>query len=54
MKGQGLHKIISSVAKKLENKVNFTILGDGGAKYKLISSLKQKYKKCLPESNFST
>ena len=37
--GQGLHNIIPQVAKLMENKIQFIILGDGGAKNKLINSL---------------
>lgn len=37
--GQGLHNIIGQVAKLMENKIQFIILGDGGAKNKLINSL---------------
>ena len=37
--GQGLHKIIPSFAKKLENKVDFLIIGDGGAKQKLLQEI---------------
>ena len=33
--GQGLHKILPKVAKALENKFKFIVIGDGGAKSKL-------------------
>ncbi len=39
--GQGLHKIIPS-AKKLEDKFDFWIIGDGGAKQKLVETI-EKY-----------
>jgi len=38
--GQGLHLIIPSLAKQLEGKVNFQILGDGGKRKKLEEALK--------------
>lgn len=37
--GQGLHKIIPQVAKELEGKFTFLIIGDGGAKQKLTDEL---------------
>ena len=40
--GQGLHIIIPSLAKALENKYQFKIIGDGGAKEKLCSELKKQ------------
>ncbi|MFV0141770.1 glycosyltransferase family 4 protein [Empedobacter falsenii] len=38
--GQGLHKIIPSFAKQLENQIEFLIIGDGGAKQKLLNEIK--------------
>lgn len=40
--GQGLHKIIPKAAKALENDYKFLIIGDGGAKQKLIEELKSE------------
>lgn len=40
--GQGLHKIIPQAAKKLGDNYKFKIIGDGGAKKKLIEELKQQ------------
>ncbi len=37
--GQGLHKIVPQAAKRLENQVKFIIIGDGGAKKKLVDAL---------------
>lgn len=37
--GQGLHKIIPQAAKELGNKVEFIVIGDGGAKQKLIDEM---------------
>jgi glycosyltransferase involved in cell wall biosynthesis len=37
--GQGLHRIIPEVAKQLENRFEFLIIGDGGAKKLLINEL---------------
>lgn len=37
--GQGLHKIIPQAAKELEGRFKFTVIGDGGAKQKLIEGL---------------
>jgi glycosyltransferase involved in cell wall biosynthesis len=37
--GQGLHKFVPPLAKKLENKFDFIVIGDGGAKQKLIESI---------------
>ena len=37
--GQGLHKIIPLAAKQLENEYKFIIIGDGGAKKKLIEQI---------------
>tara|TARA_B100000768_G_scaffold100252_1_gene93309 strand:- start:2470 stop:3654 length:1185 start_codon:yes stop_codon:yes gene_type:complete len=37
--GQGLHKIIPAAAKKLNDKVNFKVIGDGSSKKYLIESL---------------
>ena len=37
--GQGLHTIIPLLAKNLQNKVRFILIGDGGRKYKLQTSL---------------
>lgn len=37
--GQGLHRIIPQLAKRLENKVHFKIIGDGGRKNQLMSEL---------------
>lgn len=37
--GQGLHKVIPLFAKKLEDKVEFLIIGDGGAKQKLLKEM---------------
>lgn len=37
--GQGLHTIIPLLAKKMQNKVQFILIGDGGRKYELQSSL---------------
>lgn len=37
--GQGLHKVIPQFAKKLENEVEFLIIGDGGAKQKLLNEM---------------
>ncbi|SJN28793.1 glycosyltransferase family 4 protein [Sphingobacterium sp. JB170] len=37
--GQGLHKIVPQVAKAMEGSVNFIIIGDGGAKGKLLKEL---------------
>lgn len=39
--GQGLHKIIPKVAKALERKIRFIIIGDGGLKNKLIEELEK-------------
>lgn len=39
--GQGLHKIIPSAAKMLEDNFNFIIIGDGGAKNKLINKINE-------------
>lgn len=39
--GQGLHKFIPQLAKKLENKFDFLVIGDGGAKQKLITSINE-------------
>lgn len=39
--GQGLHKIVPSAAKALQGKIKFIIIGDGGAKEKLESEIKQ-------------
>jgi hypothetical protein len=38
--GQGLHKVIPFLAKKLESTFNFLVIGDGGAKSKLVSKLR--------------
>ncbi len=38
--GQGLHRIIPVAAKKLGHNYKFKIIGDGGAKFKLIAALK--------------
>ena len=40
--GQGLHKIIPGAAKALEGKFQFIIIGDGGAKSKLVEALETK------------
>lgn len=40
--GQGLHKIIPDMAKLLENKFIFQIIGDGGAKSKLLKAVEDK------------
>jgi hypothetical protein len=37
--GQGLHKIIPQAAKELEGKFRFLIIGDGGAKQKLLDEI---------------
>lgn len=37
--GQGLHKFVPQLAKKLENKFDFIVIGDGGAKQKLTESI---------------
>lgn len=37
--GQGLHKIIPQFAKRLEDKIEFLIIGDGGAKQKLLNEM---------------
>src|SRR5690606_16644392 len=37
--GQGLHTIVPKVAKVLESDYKFRIIGDGGAKQKLINAL---------------
>ncbi len=39
--GQGLHIIIPPLAKALENKFRFKIIGDGGVKKKLLSEIKK-------------
>ncbi|MGB4205619.1 MAG: glycosyltransferase family 4 protein [Bacteroidales bacterium] len=39
--GQGLHKIVPQAAKQLGDKVQFIIIGDGGAKQKLISEIEK-------------
>src|SRR5690606_10610942 len=39
--GQGLHKIVPKTAKALEGHFKFLIIGDGGAKQKLIEELKK-------------
>jgi hypothetical protein len=39
--GQGLHKIIPQAAKQLEGKFRFVIVGDGGAKAKLLAEMDQ-------------
>ncbi|MFA7450077.1 MAG: glycosyltransferase family 4 protein [Bacteroidales bacterium] len=39
--GQGLHKIVPQVASQLKDKVRFKIIGDGGAKQKLIDGIKE-------------
>jgi|SRR5690606_29743009 hypothetical protein len=39
--GQGLHKIVPQAAKKLEGKFRFLIIGDGGAKQKLVDELEK-------------
>jgi hypothetical protein len=39
--GQGLHKIIPQLAKELESTHHFTIIGEGSAKAKLISKIKE-------------
>ncbi|UAY55456.1 glycosyltransferase family 4 protein [Arachidicoccus terrestris] len=39
--GQGLHKIIPQAAKKLGNDFLFQIIGDGGAKYKLVDKVEE-------------
>lgn len=39
--GQGLHKIIPQAAIKLEGKVKFIVIGDGGAKGKLLENLEK-------------
>lgn len=39
--GQGLHKIIPGAAKQLDGFYSFTIIGDGGARKKLESSLQE-------------
>lgn len=39
--GQGLHTILPHVAKKLEGKYEFLIIGDGGAKGKLVKLLQE-------------
>jgi len=40
--GQGLHKFIPTLAKNLERNYDFIIIGDGGAKEKLLISLEEK------------
>ncbi|TMM29144.1 glycosyltransferase family 4 protein [Polaribacter aestuariivivens] len=40
--GQGLHIILPKVAKAFQNKYKFIIYGDGGAKQKLISAIKEE------------
>lgn len=37
--GQGLHKIIPQVAKALEGRYRFIVIGDGGAKQKIINEI---------------
>lgn len=39
--GQGLHKIIPQAAKQLEGKYQFVIVGDGGAKAKLLDEMRR-------------
>lgn len=39
--GQGLHKIVPEAAKKLGNAYKFIIIGDGGAKSKLVAELER-------------
>ena len=39
--GQGLHNILPFVAKKLEDKYEFLVIGDGGAKSKLVNLLQE-------------
>lgn len=39
--GQGLHKIIPQAAKMLGEEYQFLVIGDGGAKFKLISELER-------------
>ncbi len=39
--GQGLHKFVPELAKYFENKYEFKIIGDGGAKDKLVNRLKE-------------
>lgn len=39
--GQGLHKIIPAAAKALEKDYEFLVIGDGGAKQKLLNELEQ-------------
>tara|TARA_X000000950_G_C13913866_1_gene660053 strand:- start:2538 stop:3716 length:1179 start_codon:yes stop_codon:yes gene_type:complete len=40
--GQGLHNILPDTAKRFEGKIDFHIIGDGGARYKLERELKNK------------
>ena len=40
--GQGLHKLIPNLAKELDGKYDLIVIGDGGAKHKLIDELKKK------------
>ncbi|MGO3653846.1 MAG: glycosyltransferase family 4 protein [Sphingobacterium sp.] len=37
--GQGLHKIIPQAAKELEGRFNFLVIGDGGAKKKIVDEI---------------
>lgn len=39
--GQGLHKIVPQAAKDLEGKFRFVIIGDGGAKQKLVDEIER-------------
>lgn len=39
--GQGLHKLVPELANKFSNELEFYIIGDGGAKEKLINKIKE-------------
>jgi len=40
--GQGLEKVLPSVAKKLEGSYHFIVIGGGGASYKLVNAIRNK------------
>ena len=49
--GQGLHKIIPKAAKLLGSKYTFHIIGDGGAKHKLLKAIKLEEVKNIKLTN---
>ena len=40
--GQGLHKILPALAKMMEKRIHFKVIGDGGRKEALVQALKEE------------